>query len=54
MTEKSQFCPLLKKECLREKCAWWRVDMAYDGKKEMLKDYGSCVIHFLEPTWSSE
>ena len=31
MTEGDKICPFFKKECLREKCALWVIDIPYEG-----------------------
>lgn len=37
-------CPLLNKDCIRDKCAWWVQMFAKDLKTQEMKDASNCVI----------
>lgn len=38
------FCPIIKDECVKEKCAWWIKLMQKNPQTEELKEISSCSI----------
>lgn len=45
--DKGQFCPILKEECIQDKCAFWTQVRGYDSNSGKEVDEYACAIAFL-------
>ena len=44
---KGKYCPLIKKDCIEHKCAWYTYVRGYNPNTGQEVDEWSCTINFL-------